>query len=156
MVAVSLKKKHGTVKRLGASLSQLSRTLPVEAEVPNNDGRLRPGLFARARIVVPGATTPAVLVPEAAVGTTGSSSRVFVKNGSKVVEKLVKTGRRDGALVEVSGIAETGEVVVTNVDKLVDAADVIVNLVSPIPIPALPGDPRPPRSPKARAPSCNG
>jgi RND family efflux transporter MFP subunit len=117
----------GTVKRLGASVNQLSRTLPVEAEIPNNDGKLRPGLFARARIVVPGASTPAILVPEAAVGSTGSSSRVFVKNGSKVIEKLVKTGRRDGTLVEVSGIVATDEVAVTNVDKLTDAADVALN-----------------------------
>lgn len=117
----------GTVKRLGASVSQTSRTLPVEAEIPNEDGKLRPGLFARARVVVPGKTSPAVLVPETAIGTTGAASRVFVRNGNKVIEKLVKTGRRDGSMVEVSGITEADEVATTNVEQLIDAADVAVS-----------------------------
>jgi RND family efflux transporter MFP subunit len=116
----------GVVKRLGASLNQLSRTLPIEAEIPNEDGKLRPGLFARARVVVPGKTSVAILVPESAVGTTGVASRVFVRNGTKVIEKLVKTGRHDGALVEVSGLTEADEVATTNVDQLIDAADVAV------------------------------
>lgn len=117
----------GVVKRLGASVNQLSRTLPVEAEVPNLDGKLRPGLFARARIVVPGQASNAILVPEAAIGTTGTTNRVFVRNGNKVIEKLVKTGRREGTLVEITGVTEADEVAITNVDKLVDAADVQVN-----------------------------
>ena len=116
---------EGTVKRIGASLKQQSRTLPVEAEIPNQDGTLRAGLFAKAQLAVPGTDKRATLVPESAIGSTGSSSRVFVFKSGHVVEKLVKAGRRYGDKVEVVGdLAEGDRVAVTNVDKLVDGAEV--------------------------------
>jgi multidrug efflux pump subunit AcrA (membrane-fusion protein) len=116
----------GTISRLGAALKQTSRTLPIEADVPNNDGTLRPGLFAKATIVVPGADQKAMLVPESALGSTGANSRVFVKQGTKVVEKLVKPGRHVGGMVEVigGGLTDADEVATTNVEQLADGADV--------------------------------
>jgi hypothetical protein len=42
----------GRVARISPSISESNRTLMVEAEVPNGDHGLRPGGFARARIVV--------------------------------------------------------------------------------------------------------
>ena len=48
----------GAVARLSPAISEDNRTLIVEAEVPNADGALRPGSFARAEIVVQPATRP--------------------------------------------------------------------------------------------------
>ena len=117
---------HGVIKRIGASVKQQSRTLPVEAEVPNVDGALRPGFFARAEIHLDGKEELALLVPESAVGTTGTSARVFLRVGPRVVERLVTSGRHlDGGLVEVRGTLAAGdEVAVDGVDKLSDGADV--------------------------------
>lgn len=116
---------EGVVKRIGASVRAQSRTLPVEAEVPNDDGALRPGFFARARIDVGGGDVPALLVPATAVGTTGTTSRVFVRAGTHVVERLVTVGRRVGELVEVQGLLVVGdEVAISEIDKLSDGADV--------------------------------
>jgi RND family efflux transporter MFP subunit len=116
---------EGAVKRIGASVRQQSRSLPVEAELPNDDGALRPGMFARARLVIPGAPTKATLVPEGAVGSTGASARVFVKMGDKVAERLVVTGRRTAGLVEVIGELKEGEeVAVGDLEKLSDGAPV--------------------------------
>jgi RND family efflux transporter MFP subunit len=115
----------GEIKRIGASIKSQSRALPVEADVPNDEATLRPGMFARARVVVPGGPTKAILVPESAIGTTGSTSRVFVKTGNRVSERLVVPGRRVGALVEVIGaLAENEEVATTNIDKLGDGAEI--------------------------------
>lgn len=117
---------EGALKRIGASVRAQSRALPVEAEVPNGDGALRPGMFARARLLVPGATSKAVLVPAGAVGSTGASSRVFVKVGDRASERLVVTGRRSGGLIEVLGDVKEGEEVATSeVDKLSDGAAVV-------------------------------
>ena len=55
----------GQVARISPSISEDNRTLMVEAEVPNADGGLRPGGFARAGIVVQ-AGDSAVLVPASA------------------------------------------------------------------------------------------
>jgi RND family efflux transporter MFP subunit len=116
---------EGTIKRIGASVRQQSRALPIEAELPNDDGLLRPGMFARARLVIPGAATRAMLVPEGAVGSTGSSARVFVRTGDKVTERLIVTGRRTGGLVEVIGDLKDGEeVAVSDLEKLSDGTPV--------------------------------
>lgn len=117
---------HGSIKRIGASVKQQSRTLPVEAEVPNDEGVLRPGFFARAEIHLEGKEQPALVVPESAIGSTGSSARVFVRLGSRVAERLVTAGRHlDDGLVEVRGNLAVGdEVVADGVDKLSDGAEV--------------------------------
>ncbi len=73
VVAFPGKSFEGVIKRVGASVRQQSRSLPVEAEVSNASGGLRPGMFARVRMAVPGAPSRALLVPRAAVGTTGAS-----------------------------------------------------------------------------------
>ena len=42
----------GIVARLSPAIAEQNRTLVIEAEVPNAEGRLRPGSFARAEVVV--------------------------------------------------------------------------------------------------------
>ena len=42
----------GRVARVSPAIDEASRTLMVEAEVPNPDGLLRPGSFANAAIVL--------------------------------------------------------------------------------------------------------
>jgi len=130
----------GVIKRIGASLKAASRTLPVEAEIDNADGKLRPGFFAQGRISLGGEPKAAIMVPQAAVGSSGSSSRVFVRSGDRVSERLVKTGRRVGDMVEVIGpLREGEEVAVDKLDELSDGAEVVVtsgSAAAPAPAPA--------------------
>lgn len=130
----------GVIKRIGASLKAASRTLPVEAEIDNADGKLRPGFFAQGRIALGGEPKAAIMVPQAAVGSSGSSSRVFVRSGDRVSERLVKTGRRVGDMVEVIGpLREGEEVAVDKLDELSDGAEVVVtsgSAAAPAPAPA--------------------
>ena len=115
----------GVVKRIGASLKASSRTLPVEAEFDNSEGKLRPGLFAQGQLTLTGESRTALLVPESAVGTSGSSARVFVKSGDRVTERLVKPGRKIDGLVEIVGpIAEGDEVAIDKVSELADGIEV--------------------------------
>ncbi len=117
----------GVVQRIGASVKAQSRTLPMEAEVPNDDGALKPGMFARAEITTGGAEEDAMLVPRAAVGTSGTASRVFVRSGNRVVERLVTVGRELDGLVEVRGtLAASDEVAVAAVDRLSDGIEIKV------------------------------
>jgi RND family efflux transporter MFP subunit len=113
------------VKRVGASINAKNRTLPVEAEIANDDGKLRAGFFAKARIALEGEATESLLVPKAAVGQTGSSARVFVRSGTRVSERLVTLGREVDGMVEVRGqLAATDEVAIEAVDQLSDGAAV--------------------------------
>jgi RND family efflux transporter MFP subunit len=114
---------QGSIKRIGQSVRIATRTLPVEAEVSNSDLRLRPGFFARASVELGGDPVDALYVPKAALGSAGSSQRVFVRQGDKVVERLVTTGAADGDLIEIRGtIAATDEIAISAVAELTDGA----------------------------------
>src|SRR5262245_302447 len=56
----------GRVVRIGPSLDEKTRALTVEAEVANSGNLLRPGMFAKSRLIT-SANAPAVMVPQRAV-----------------------------------------------------------------------------------------
>ena len=115
----------GRIARVSPSLQEQNRTLIVEAEVANRDGKLRPGSFARAEIVVEADRT-AVMVPISTVVTFAGLEKVFVVQDGKALEKRIRTGRRSGDRIEIlEGVAE-GEPVVANPGNLVGGMPVTV------------------------------
>ncbi len=109
----------GEVVYLGSSVQSATRTARARIEVPNPEGRLRPGMFARVRILDPHAaaeapgTVEVVAVPEAAVQRDGDRSVVFVALGEGRFEpRTVKLGRRGEGFVEVLDGVAVGEPVV--------------------------------------------
>lgn len=115
----------GRVARLSPSIQEQNRTLIVEAEVANRDGRLRPGSFARAEIVVEADRT-AVMVPASTVVTFAGLEKVFCIKDGKSVEKRIRTGRRSGDRVEILEGVVAGEAVVADPGNLVGGTPVIV------------------------------
>ncbi len=102
----------GRVARLSPAIQEQNRTLLVEAEVANRQGRIRPGAFARAEIAV-AAERPAVLVPVSAIVTFAGVEKVFGVRDGRAVERPIRTGRRAGSRVEVlEGLAAGDPVVV--------------------------------------------
>ncbi|MEP7340498.1 MAG: efflux RND transporter periplasmic adaptor subunit [Acidobacteriota bacterium] len=108
----------GRVVRIGPSLNEQTRALTVEAEVSNSGNQLRPGMFAKSKLIT-AKDAPATMIPARAVVTVAGLSKVFVIENGKAVERNVKTGVSDGDLIEIiEGIRE-GEIVATsNADKL--------------------------------------
>lgn len=116
--------KHaGRVARISPSISEDNRTLMVEAEVPNANGRLRPGSFARAEIVVLAADR-AVLVPASSIVSFAGIDKVIGVEGGKAVEKRVKTGRKAGDRVEIVDGVKAGDSVVVEPGNLVSGETV--------------------------------
>ncbi|MGE5247708.1 MAG: efflux RND transporter periplasmic adaptor subunit [Verrucomicrobiota bacterium] len=107
----------GRVARLSPAIQEQNRTLVVEATVANRQGRLRPGAFARAEIVV-SADRAVVLVPENAIVTFAGLERVFGVADGRAVEKRIRTGRRIGGRVEVLEGLAAGEPVVVEPGNL--------------------------------------
>ncbi len=108
----------GRVVRLSPAIQEQNRTMAVEAEVGNPGGRLRPGAFAQADIVVE-AARPAVLVPASAIVTFAGIEKVFAVKDGRAVERRIRTGRRSGDRMEIiEGIA-AGEQVVLEPGNLV-------------------------------------
>jgi membrane fusion protein (multidrug efflux system) len=117
---------EGQVRYVSPALQTDSRTLIVEALVPNNTGLLKPGSFATARIEQ-ASERPGVLVPAAAVRTISGTSRVFVVSGEHAEERIVTLGQTVDDLVEITTGLKAGEHVATsNVEQLADGSRVTV------------------------------
>ena len=113
------------VRYIGPSLRSESRTLVVEAVVPNPQRLLKPGLFVTARLALPKAEKT-LLVPAAAVLTDSGVSRVFVLGAQRVAERIVAVGDRYGDAIEVrSGLGEGDRVVVSPDRRLADGLEVV-------------------------------
>jgi cobalt-zinc-cadmium efflux system membrane fusion protein len=104
-------KAAGEVSHISPEVDEKTRRVVVHAEVPNPDGRLRPNAFGNGRIRV-GERPNAVVVPGEAVQADGGTALVFVRTAPTVFEvRTVRTGLRDGDLVEVTGVRRGEEVV---------------------------------------------
>ncbi len=101
----------GAVKYISPNVRESTRDLVVEAIVPNHDGRLRPGMFAVARLQL--AERSRAVVPVASVRRDDSEARVFVVGPTKEVqERLVQLGEAKGDVIAVLGGVRPGEAVV--------------------------------------------
>jgi RND family efflux transporter MFP subunit len=114
----------GRIKRINPTVDEKNRSLMAEAEVRNETGQLRPGMFARAQIFSEAKGT-ALMVPEKAVVSLAGVNKIFVLEGDHATERLVKLGLRDGTLVEIiEGVKLGDRVITTNMDRLHDGATV--------------------------------
>lgn len=103
-----------------------TRTRRVKAEVPNPDGRLLPGTFARADLGV-AERRGVVLVPKEAVLLRADGSVLFrvAASGDRVERVRVEAGKHREALMEIRGGVEAGDwVVVRGQSGLVDGSPV--------------------------------
>jgi RND family efflux transporter MFP subunit len=103
----------GIVLRLAPAVDVPTRTLVLEARVPNDEGALRPGFFAKGSVLIQAKAT-AVFVPAEAVTYVAGLSKVFVVNGATVQERLVRVGERQGTWVEIAEGVQANEVVATS------------------------------------------
>jgi RND family efflux transporter MFP subunit len=106
----------GQIKRLSPVITQQNRMLMVEADV-QNDGRLRPGSFAKAEIVT-NDVKMAVTVPNSSIVTFAGIEKVIVVQNGKALEKPVTTGRRNGDWTEIVAGVNIGDQVIVDPGNL--------------------------------------
>jgi membrane fusion protein, multidrug efflux system len=109
----------GKVARDAGAFDPSSRTLLLEIDVANPDGRLFSGMYAHARFALPSPTT-ALLIPDNAILIDAKGSRVVVVDPSnKIHIKPVKLGRDFGTKTEIlSGLDAQDRVVQNPADDL--------------------------------------
>jgi RND family efflux transporter MFP subunit len=100
----------GTVARVARSVDARTRSMPVELDVDNSDGRLAPGMFADVKWRIK-RDAPSLFVPVSAVVTT--TERTFVVKISDGVAHpvTVSRGTAVGDQLEVFGALSAGETV---------------------------------------------
>ncbi len=109
------------VSMVSPTIDARTRTLRVEARLPNPDGELRPGLFALIDLGL-ARRTEVVMVPEESVLQRSLGPIVFVVGeGDRVEQREVQTGvRRPGAVEIRSGIEAGSWVVASGQARLID------------------------------------
>lgn len=118
---------EGTIRYVSAAIDRQTRSLAVEAVIPNADGLLRPGLYATARIETGGVRDVAVL-PRDAVMTRAGVDRAFVVNEGKIEERVltISDRRDDGTALVGDGVRPGEQVVVGGLERLADGMSVNV------------------------------
>ena len=110
----------GRVAFTAPTLEKESRALRARIDLPNSDGRLRPGMYGTVRIQTPGRRT--LTVPADAVVRTGERSLVFVDlSGGRLGARDVETGGTAGGFTEVLAGLEPGQKVVTSAQFLLES-----------------------------------
>ncbi len=119
------------------------RALKIRARLPNGDGALRPGLFAR--ITIKGLTErDVVMVPESAIVPRGADAYVFKIDNGRAIESRVKLGARFDAQVEIlEGLEAAATVVVAGQQKLRNGSAVEVVAAKSSPAWPAPSQPAP-------------
>jgi multidrug efflux pump subunit AcrA (membrane-fusion protein) len=119
---------NGRISAVNPSVDPSSRIFIVEARFENPKGELRPGMFATARILLPGGEN-AVFVPRNAVvrDKTTDSFQVFTIDNNTAHLRVVVAGDADGGLIRIAGGLTGNETVATsNQGALYDGAPVQV------------------------------
>jgi len=116
----------GKVSRISPAVNTSTRAFPFEALVPNRDAQLKPGTFARVRIVS-SRVDQVLTLSYAALQYRYGVNRVFVVNGDRLEVRELRVGERLGNRIEITSGVKAGETVaISDVDKLVDGTKVSV------------------------------
>ena len=131
----------GTISAIDAVVNPETRNIQVQATLPNPGGKLRPGMFVQAEVLV-GQSVAVMALPASAINYAPYGDSVYVvadlkdPNGKSyrgVRQQVVKLGATKGDQVGVlSGINPGEEIVTSGVFKLRNGAAVQVdNKVQP-------------------------
>jgi RND family efflux transporter MFP subunit len=102
----------GHVARVAPVFDPATRTAEMEIEVPNPEGRLKPGMYARVNLTV-GIRENALVVPRNAVVDIEGKRGVFVPQQNRAAFRAVQTGLQDENRVEITHGLQDGSHVIT-------------------------------------------
>jgi HlyD family secretion protein len=129
---------EGVVTRTSWALDSKTRTIRVEIDIPNPGGKLRPGLYAYATVIVD-EHKGVLTIPTTAVLTEKDKASCIVVVQGRAVRKPIETGLSDGTRTEVISGLDGGEAVVkANGASLIDGQ----------PVKAIESEPASPQAPK--------
>jgi len=121
----------GKVNIVFPNVEEKTRTLQVEALIPNSDGVLKPGLFAKVILYTAG-ERDTVVVPITALLYEAETVKVFIIEGDRAKERKVKLGSKYGEMMEiVEGVKEGEKVVATGQQNLSAGAKVSIQQAVP-------------------------
>jgi RND family efflux transporter MFP subunit len=125
------RKFEGTIARIAHSVDVKTRTMPVELDVNNADGRLSSGMFPEVLWPVH-RTEPTLFVPTSAVARTTEATFVIRVHEGNTEWVNVLTGELDGKSIEIfGGLREGDEVATRGTDELRPGTRVTTKAIAP-------------------------
>lgn len=118
----------GKITATNAGVTEDSRTILVQAHVPNPDHKLLAGMFVTVRVMLPSVPN-VVTVPKTAVVYSLYGNSVYVVNKDKTVKQtFITLGQAEGINIAVEKGLQPGQTVVTSGQlKLHNGAKINVN-----------------------------
>jgi RND family efflux transporter MFP subunit len=109
----------GKVTRTAGALDPQSRTMQVEVQVPNQQGKLYAGMYGQVKFLLPDDNAPIVVPADAFVFRAQGPQVVTVTNDNRIHWQEISVGRDFGTQLEVlNGLKENTEVVMNPTDDL--------------------------------------
>lgn len=103
---------QAAVTRTAVALRAETRTMRVEVDLDNKDGRLVPGMYAQV-VVTLESKKQAMMIPSKAIRVRGRDMTVLVADGGMARAKPITAGYDDGIWVEITkGLNGTEQVIV--------------------------------------------
>lgn len=113
----------GTVKFISPNVRPTTRDLVIEAFCPNSEGKLKPGMFAVAKLET--SEKPQLAVPSNAIVKEGETTKTFVVVDKHINERIVQLGGdKDGMTSVLVGLKVGESVVVSPSPDVRDGAPV--------------------------------
>ncbi|RNF82233.1 efflux RND transporter periplasmic adaptor subunit [Lysobacter psychrotolerans] len=103
----------GDVVAIDPVIDSNTRSAKLRARIPNPDGRLRPGQFARLQLDTGNDSADALLLPEQALMQDGDTRFVYTVVDGKAKKTVVRTGVRVPGKVQVVEGLKAGDMVIT-------------------------------------------
>lgn len=103
---------QGTVYAIDPQVDVEGRSVLLRARIPNQDGPLRPGMFARVTLILD-QRADALVVPEEALIPQGTKHMVFKVVNNTVEAAPVTVGQRRKGLAEITSGLAAGDMVIT-------------------------------------------
>ncbi len=101
-----------TVMASQNTINEETRNLVVKALINNPDATLTPGSFVEVDIEV-GKNQSAIMIPTQAVIPSTRFKNVIVAQGGKATFRIVNTGYRDSARIEITSRLKEGDTIIT-------------------------------------------
>jgi len=118
---------EGTVTRTAGALDPASRTMQVEVQVPNHEGKLYAGMYGEVKFLLADENAPIVVPANTFLFRTEGPQVATVVKGNRIHWQTIHVGRDFGTQLEVlDGLTENAKVVINPTDDLREGVQVQV------------------------------
>jgi RND family efflux transporter MFP subunit len=117
----------GKVTRTAGALDPQSRTMQVEVQVPNHDGKLYAGMYGQVKFLLVDQNAPIVVPANAFLFRKEGPQVATIENKDRIHWQNIRVGRDFGDRIEViDGLKENSKVVMNPTDDLREGIQVEV------------------------------